>query len=316
MKPNILITSSGAKVLLVRSFLEAANRYDTRVLTSDIQSKCASSIVSDEHLTLLPLNVPSAKEQLLDLISTHDVGLIVPTRDGELEFMTQLAEKLPADETRILCCTAGTLKQVQDKGLYSDQVEALGYKAIPRIDPAEDSIEFPVFTRPIRGAAGAGAYRINADGEMPPKDSWGGRLFHPFISAREYSIDMLMGIKPGQVLQCVVRERVDVRGGEAKISKIVSMPDLEREASHIASAIGLVGHNVMQAFFTDEGDIYHIETNPRFGGASNLSIKAGLDSPARLLAMHFEDQSDAAQRPRRIQIGATMYRYSEDFIEV
>lgn len=316
MKSNILITSSGAKVLLVKSFKQAAQRFGARVLTADLRAVCASSFFSDEHLTLLPLGHPEAESQLIESVDKHNIGLIVPTRDGELEFMATLARKLDPHQTQVLCCDAPSLENVQNKANYSDRLEALGYKAIPRTSPNAPNLKYPMFTRPIIGAAGVGAFKIESLADMPPKESFPNRLFHPFIDAKEYSIDVLMGLVPGQAIQCVVRERLEVSGGEAKVSVIVSDPQLEREALEIASELGLVGHNVMQAFKTDQGEIYHIETNPRFGGASNLSIQVGLDSPARLLAMHFGETGEAITSVREIAIGATMYRYSADFIEV
>lgn len=316
MKKNILITSASAKVLLVRAFKDAARRYDARVYSGDVREKCAAALEADAHLTLMPSSDPESKAQLLELLDAHDIGLIVPTRDGELADLADLRADLCDDQTRILCCSSRSLADVQNKVDYSNRIEALGYRALPRVSPDTTNLEYPLFTRPISGAAGAGAYKISSPEDLPPRETWADRLFHPFINAREYSIDVLMGLTAGQAIQCVVRERVEVRGGEAKVSTIVSHAKLEDEAMDIAVSLGLVGHNVMQAFVTDEDEILHIETNPRFGGASNLSIQSGLDSPARLLALHFGAPPETVLPARKIAVGATMYRYAEDFIEV
>ena len=67
-----------------------------------------------------------------------------------------------------------------------------------------------------------------------------------------------------------------------------------------------------QAFHDDAGTRF-IEINPRFGGASNLSIQAGLASPERILQMARGQDVEAA-RPRAIAYGLTMLRYSQDRI--
>lgn len=46
-----------------------------------------------------------------------------------------------------------------------------------------------------------------------------------------------------------------------------------------------VGHVTVLAFYSPDNYLNLIEVNPRFGGASNLSIVAGLDSPHRLIAI-------------------------------
>ena len=55
----------------------------------------------------------------------------------------------------------------------------------------------------------------------------------------------------------------------------------------IAEMLGVKGHSVFQAFIDDTGHPIFIEANLRFGGASCLSIKAGLRSVERILDMAF-----------------------------
>jgi carbamoyl-phosphate synthase large subunit len=45
-----------------------------------------------------------------------------------------------------------------------------------------------------------------------------------------------------------------------------------------ASALGLTGHMVFQAIEDRSGRVHLMECNSRFGGASTLSVAAGLDS--------------------------------------
>jgi hypothetical protein len=50
--------------------------------------------------------------------------------------------------------------------------------------------------------------------------------------------------------------------------------------------------------------------NARFGGASTLSIEAGLNSPARILA-NFADPQEGRQNGK-IRFGLTLLRYPSD----
>ena len=116
----------------------------------------------------------------------------------------------------------------------------------------------------------------------------------------------------GAPLQAVARRRLQVQDGEATKSRTQDVPALTDQALKLCAALGLVGHNVVQAFHDDAGTRF-IEINPRFGGASNLSIQAGLASPERILQMARGQDVEAA-RPRAIAYGLTMLRYSQDRI--
>ena len=71
------------------------------------------------------------------------------------------------------------------------------------------------------------------------------------------------------------------------------------------------GHVVLQAFLKDGGVPSFIEANLRFGGASNLSIVAGLDSPRRFVQCVYGNAAAAAE-PREIRNGLYILRYSTD----
>ena len=103
-----------------------------------------------------------------------------------------------------------------------------------------------------------------------------------------------------------------VRGGEAQKSRVENVPALSDLALALGARLRLIGHNVIQCFRGHAGALSLIEVNPRFGGASNLSIVAGLDTPRRLVELISGDRSALAPRPIRHGLG--MLRYSRDVI--
>lgn len=129
------------------------------------------------------------------------------------------------------------------------------------------------------------------------------------MDAPEYSVDTLLDWD-GTPLQALARRRVRVRGGEACTSRVESVPALTELALALSRTIGLIGHVMMQAFWTPEQGAHVIEVNARFGGASSLSIAAGLDSPRRLLALLAGDSD--ARRPRPLRTGLTLLRHGND----
>jgi carbamoyl-phosphate synthase large subunit len=182
---------------------------------------------------------------------------------------------------------------------------------VPILNPTNicDS-DFPVFVRPIIGSGGRGCFLAKSRKDIAELDS-GKYLVHPNIVSREYSIDVLMDLTGKKTLQSVCRERVSVSAGESKISKVAKMPEIESAAEYICGKLELVGHNVLQAFCVDS-KVIMIEANARFGGASNISIKAGLNSVDRIVRMFCGDET--AYINQEIKQNLIMYRFSEDYI--
>lgn len=304
---NVLITSAAAKVVLVQSFQRAAETRGGKVFTADISPDCAAARFSDQHFVVKRIDADGALEELLALCAAHAVRLIVPTRDGELPFFARHKAAFAARGVTVLVPDEARLAICQDKRRFGEAIKAAGLEPVPVIDPAEAT--FPLFVRPATGAGGRGAMRVETAGALAALGPLDDMLVHPFIAAPEYSVDLLMDLD-GRPLQAVARHRTQVVGGESKITRVVDFPLLEQQSMKLGEALGLVGHNTVQAFEDRERGILFIEVNPRFGGASNCSIVAGLASPERLLALIAGD--DSARAPRSIRHGLTMFRYAQD----
>ncbi len=306
---NVLITSAAAKIPLVRAF-RAALGGEAKVLTADCAESCPAAQESDGFVQLKRTDEPGALEQLLAVCGARGVALIVPTRDGELPFFAAHRPLFEEKGVRVLVPSPETVRACQDKRDFTRMLERYGYPSIPILDPADPALEFPMFARPVTGSAGKGARRINTKAELAslgPDD-----LLHPFVEAPELTVDLLMDLDGGRPVQAVARERVLVVAGESKVTRVVDAPKAMRVAMRLGAALGLVGHNTVQAFLHPEVGPLLIEINPRFGGASALSIAAGLDSPRRLLQMLAGDED--AFTPRPIDSGATLYRTDHDTI--
>lgn len=307
MTMNVLILSAAAKVLLVRAFAEAAHARCGRVFAADLTTDNAALFEAD-HAVLLPRSdAPGYRDALVRCCADREIKVVVPTRDAELGVLADARADLAAVGATAVVAGRAALELCQDKRRFAQACAEQGL-ATPRTYAAGETPErFPVFVRPVRGAGGKGARRIDTAEQLPSGEDL---LVQDLETAAEYTVDVLMDLA-GQPLQAVARQRLLVRDGEAVKSKVADMPDLTDPALRLCAALGLVGHNVVQAFHTPGEPPRFIEINPRFGGASNLSIRAGLASPERLLQM-IQGAHDDAAAPRPIAYGLTMLRYAED----
>ena len=76
----------------------------------------------------------------------------------------------------------------------------------------------------------------------------------------------------------ILRKRDLVIDGEAKVSTTFVDLNIENQVIQILENLKLSGPVLLQGILQKNGKIIFIECNTRFGGASSLSIKAGLDS--------------------------------------
>lgn len=304
---NVLILSAAAKVPLVRAFAQAAHARGGQVFAADLGPDNAALFEADHALVLPRSDAAGFADALAAACRAHAIRLVVPTRDGELGVVAAAKARLAQQGAKALAPDPEALETCHDKRRFVDFCARHGLATPRTYAPGETPTRFPVFARPVRGAGGKGAGLIETAEAMPAGQDL---LVQDVETAPEYTVDVLMDLA-GQPLQGVARRRLVVRDGEAVKSRVEALPELADQALSLCAALGLVGHNVVQAFYTPEGGARFIEINPRFGGASNLSIHAGLASPERILQM-IEGRLDEARAPRPIATGLTMLRYPQD----
>lgn len=306
---NVLILSAAAKVPLVRAFAEAAHARGGQVFAADLTPDNAALFEADRALLLPRSDAAGFETALAEACAAHAIRLVVPTRDAELTVVSAAKARLATLGVTVLVPDQDALSVCQDKRRFVAFCQARGFATPHTYGPRQSPERFPVFVRPVTGAGGKGARRIDRAADLADA---GDLLVQALETAPEYSVDVLMDLA-GAPLQAVARRRLLVRDGEAVKSRVEAAPDLAAQALALCAALGLVGHNVAQAFYTPDAGPRFIEVNPRFGGASNLSIRAGLASPERLLQM-VEGRGEAAAAPRPITPGLTLLRHPEDRI--
>lgn len=304
---NVLILSAAAKVLLVRAFIEAVRPRGGRVVAADLGPDNAALFEADGAVLLPRSDAPHFAHAIEKACADRSVGLIVPTRDGELAALSECRARLAAGGATALVAAPQALQVCQDKRRFVGFCRDHGFATPRTYEPGEPPDTLPAFARLVVGAASAGARRVDSLSDVPPGDDV---LVQALDTAPEYTVDALLDLR-GRPLQAVARRRLLVKAGESVKSRVEDAPELTQPALALCAALGLVGHNVVQAFYTPGQEPRFIEINPRFGGASNLSIRAGLASPERIVQM-MEGDDERAARPRPIIHGLTMLRYAED----
>src|SRR5690606_24418263 len=102
-------------------------------------------------------------------------------------------------------------------------------------------------------------------------------IFQPYVAGTEASVAVYVDAS-GRAKGVVCRKRIRVVNGESQITATFRDADLERMWAEMAERLGAYGHVLFQLIRDEAGNWHVLECNARFGGASTLSVAAGLDS--------------------------------------
>jgi len=205
----------------------------------------------------------------------NNIGLIIPTRDGELEFFSKLRDEFLHHGIFVLVSDQETIVQCIDKLKFST------IKGISAISSSETINDIHAETYVVKERFGAGSKSIGINltknDALRHAEKLLNPIFQQFIAGEEISIDAYITFE-GHLKGLIMRRRDLVIDGESQVTTTFIDDILENKLKKIISKLNLRGPVVLQAIIDGNNTPHLIECNPRFGGASTLSVKAGLDS--------------------------------------
>ncbi|HVG42122.1 MAG TPA: ATP-grasp domain-containing protein [Chitinophagaceae bacterium] len=293
---NILITSAGQRVSLIRAFQkELKNLYPaSKVFTTDLCPELSAACnISDEYFQVKKVTDPTYIDELIQLCQQKNIKMIVPTIDTELTVLAQNKSQFHQLGIHVIISSAFFVEQCRDKrkiNLFFQQREI----AIPK--PVEkDNPHFPLFIKPYDGSLSADNYIIHTVEDLREHHLTNEKfLFMEYIDKKdydEYTVDMYFD--KSNTVKCIVpRKRILIRAGEINkgiTSKNRIVPYLKEKLGFIEGAVGCLTVQVFLNKTTDH--IIAIEINPRFGGGYPLSYRAGANYPLWLIEEYFNQQT-------------------------
>lgn len=289
---NIIITSAGQRVALVKDFQETLNRFfpGAKVYTTDMNPRLApAAYVSDGCFEVLRVTDPLYIPQLLQLCKDNGIGMIVPTIDTELLVLAENKKLFEKNGISVSVSTLDFIKICRDKRNTGEFFESHGIRVPKPID--KNNPTFPLFAKPYDGSLSTNLHYIKNAEELTeeilndPK-----LLFMEYIDKevyKEYTVDMYYG--RDHKVKCIVpRERIKIRAGEINKGLTEKEPLTQYLLDRLETIEGCVGCICIQLFLNREtGDVVGIEINPRFGGGYPQTYAAGGNYPEYLIREYF-----------------------------
>ena len=289
-RPNILVTSAGNKIPLLRELEVAAkkSRIEGRVVACDSEKDTAATHLTPDYWHSPKVENP-LPEEWIHALQNRAIGLIMPTRDGELSLWASQKNFLNSMGVHTAVSAPESLNRCIDKLEFAKWASENEFPVIPASDRL-DAVYSETLVLKERFGSGSKNLFLNLSFSEIEK-YWpllSNPIVQPFIHGAEISIDAYVRLD-GAVHGLVLRRRDRVQNGESQITTTFRDDDIETQASEFISALNLRGPVVLQAIINNEG-LHLIEVNPRFGGASTASIAVGLDSLAWMIHEAFRQE--------------------------
>lgn len=316
---NVLITSISFKVQLAKAFKKAG----WTVYTHDCSNINSELYSSFNHFISPRTDDLGYKDFLLKFCEKYKIDLLVPTRDDELKLFHQIKQILEFGGTKVLVSEQHyNITNKQFMLMITKQNDIMDIPKTYSSDTLIEHFQYPIFIKPIYGQGSKDLFTINNQYEYSQwilshdKYNYIIQEYLDPLEWTEYSIDVLYNFE-SILIGGIPRKRQLIRNGESQITTINLIQDLIQDLNKKLELLGekflLIGHNVIQVFINEkEKEIKMIEINPRFGGASNLAIQGGLDSPKILMMMFLEFSIENLRKQFKPIQGLKMIRHTFD----
>ncbi|WP_276482111.1 ATP-grasp domain-containing protein [Paraflavitalea pollutisoli] len=314
---NILITSAGQRVSLVKAFKKelSATYPGSKVYTTDMCPELSAAChVSDRYFRVQRVTDPGYIDELMALCLREKIRMIVPTIDTELVVLAQHRDLFEQEGIHLIVSSSDLIDKCRDKRKINTFFEQHGIAVPAMIDRHQPT--FPLFIKPYNGSLSVDTYVVHSETELRPEQVGNERLlFMEYLNKQdhdEYTVDMYYD-RNGDVKCIVPRKRILIRAGEINkgiTSKNGLLKYLREKLAHIEGARGCL---TAQFFLHKEsGRITAIEINGRFGGGYPLSYHAGANYPRWLIEEYFNGNTITYREDWEDQL--LMLRYDDEVL--
>ncbi|MDD2780904.1 ATP-grasp domain-containing protein [Sulfuricurvum sp.] len=277
---NILITSAGRRVSLIRFAQETLKRFapDGKVYAIDmVPDLSAACQIADFYAKAPRVNDPSYGPFLLNYCIRHTIMLIIPTIDTELSILADLKASFVDHGIIIAVSEKSICDTFYLKSSTFEFFVSNGFNT-PRIIADLEHSNYPLFAKLDNSSCSLGASPVSSYQEASAlyreNKSY---IFQELVVGEEYTVDFYLS-KAQEPLAIIPRKRLEVRAGEVSKSITCKEQNIIKEVKKISKSLqGAWGPMTLQLFKTSDQKLIFIEINPRVGGGYPLSYHAGMN---------------------------------------
>ena len=307
---NILFTGVGRRIELLQAFRNAAlvlNK-DLKIYGADMAGTAPALAFCDYTRKTVSMKDSGYIESLLQICKDDHINLLIPTIDTDLLLLSEHRTRFESIGTKVMISAPDKIRICRDKNITSQFFVDCGLHApMPVNKWKEYKGGFPAFIKPKDGSSSINAFKVENEKELEVyAREIEDYIVQPFVSGHEYTIDTFCDWD-GNPISIVPRERLQVRAGEVLKTRICMDATMIEESKRLCEAFKPCGPMTVQLIRDAAGIDWFIEINPRFGGGSPLSMKAGARSAEAILKL----MDDEEVGEHKIADGAIYSRFDQ-----
>lgn len=285
---NVLFTSAGRRVELLRAFRRAIEQLDApgRLVAIDVDPLAPALRLADRPYIVPRLDRPDYVPALCEILRREEISVVFPLIDPDIPKLAAHREELEATGARLAVVPAQAAAVARDKWQTVEFFARLGLD-VPRswlpgqLDP--QTAQYPLFIKPRDGSASQQTFRVENARQLEFFSEYIHEpIIQEYLQGPEITNDVVCDLQ-GRVLSVVSRQRIRVRAGEVIVGKTLYDPALVEACTRVAAALPAIGPITVQCMM-HAGRPHFTEINARMGGGLPLGIAAGVDWPRWLLA--------------------------------
>jgi carbamoyl-phosphate synthase large subunit len=270
---NILLLGAGNRLSLCEWLIEAGKKYNKKVNLYSVEVK--NPVPISQHATILKgekWDSPNFEKSIIDIVKTYNIHMLLPLMDAGCTALSKYKENIEKEtNTWAVVSSYNICNTMEDKGL-SEKWFIKNKVNIPY------DIKFPKIFKSIKGYGSRDQFIVKDQIELSLISEYkdlSNYIDQPFIEGPEYTIDAYVS-KTGKLIGAVSRLRLEVINGEVSRGLTKREPELLKEVERVLNLPGFLGPITLQFIkCNSDSKFYMIECNPRLGGGSIQSFKAG-----------------------------------------
>lgn len=291
---RLLFTGVGRRIELIQAFREAALTLGVslKIYGADMAGTAPALAYCDYTRRVCGMRDENYITELTELCRKDKIDILIPTIDTDLLVLSQNVSLF--GDTKVLISKPDKITICRDKNNTADFFESCGCYAPKTVnDWTMYKAPYPCFIKPKDGSSSINAFKVDSAAELEVyAQQVEDYIVQPFIEGTEYTVDILCDFDSKPVY-ITPRIRLQVRAGEVLKTQISMDEKIIEESKRIIEKFQPVGPITVQLIRQNTtGDDYFIEINPRFGGGSPLSMKAGARSAEAILKMLIGEKPD------------------------
>lgn len=295
MELNVLFSSVGRRVELVKAFREASNelKIKSKLIGVDMDELAPALNFVDKKYKVPKLSSEEFIPQIIEICKKENVAIIIPTLDTELSLYSKNKELIQNEcGAKVMVSDENVISIIRNKVKTYEFLKENNFsvpKLIKEKDVKDKEYKFPLFIKPLDGSSSINNFKINNERELEFfKEYVSNPMIQEFSEGQEYCVDVFCDFK-GNVITVVPKIRIAHRGGEITKAKIVKDRELIEIGKKLASLLKPCGEINFDCIKTENGvDI--IEINGRFAGGSPISFKSGANSPKKIYQLLMNEE--------------------------